>query len=258
MLRRAKHEFLVVNDSDIRVGSDYLRRIMPPFADQEVGMVTCLYRGIAGRTLGSKLESAGISTDFIPSVLAARQVESGVRFALGSTLAIRRATLDAIGGLEPLLDHLADDYELGSRTAQLGQRVVLSPVVVETNLSEYSFAAYYEHQLRWGRTTRDSRRWGYAGVGVTFALPWALFAFAASGAAAWTWPLLAVAALLRYAVAWSVGIGVLHDRSLPGRLWLLPLRDMLALVVWAHSLFGDTIVWRGRRFLLRDKKIYPA
>src|SRR5438067_1505611 len=148
MLAEAKHEYVIVNDSDIRVLKDYLCRVMAPFASSNVGVVTCMYRGQASATLGSKLEAIGISTEFHPGVLAARQLEGGIHFALGSTLAFSRASLAAIGGLEPLVDYLADDFELGRRASDAGFRVELSPVVVDTHLPAYSFAEFLEHQLR--------------------------------------------------------------------------------------------------------------
>ena len=171
MLRQAKYENILVNDSDIRVPSDYLRRVMAPLADPQVGLVTCLYRGIASPTLGSRLEALGISTDFSAGVLAARQLEGGIRFGLGSTLAFRRRDLEAIGGFEALVDYLADDYEIGRRMAERGLRVTLSDVVVETFLPAYTLRQFVDHQLRWGRTVRDSRRWGYLGLGADFWIP---------------------------------------------------------------------------------------
>src|SRR6266481_3770726 len=258
MLPHAQHDNILINDSDIFVAPDYLRRVMAPFADPKVGMATCPYRGIAADTLGSKLESVGISTDFIAGVLAARQVEKGIHFALGSTLAMSRKTLEAIGGLEPLVDYLADDFELGSRIAQAGFEVVLTDVVVETHLPKYSFRQFFEHQMRWARSTRDSRRHGYIGVLLTFGLPWAMIAVLFSAGAWWSWIVLAAAAALRTAVAVQVGIGVVHDRSLWGHLWLLPLRDLIAFGVWFASFAGHEVHWRGDVFILENGKIRPV
>ena len=140
MLAEARYDWLIVNDSDIRVEPDYLRRVTAPLADPRVGMVTCLYRGVAAAMLGSHLEGLGISTDFCPSVLVARQLEGGIRFGLGSTLAFRRAELEKIGGFTSFVDYLADDYELGKRIAGLGLTVKLSDVVVETYLPSYRLA----------------------------------------------------------------------------------------------------------------------
>jgi len=130
MLTEARYGLLIVNDSDIRVEPDYLHSVTAALSDPQVGMVTCLYRGVAGPTLGSRIEALGISTDFCPSVLAARQLEGGIQFGLGSTLAFRRAELEKIGGFISFVDYLADDYELGKRIAGLGLTVKLSEVVV--------------------------------------------------------------------------------------------------------------------------------
>src|SRR5215470_12681064 len=258
MLPLAKYDHILINDSDIYVTPDYLRRVMSPFARPQVGMVTCPYRGIAADTLGSKLESIGISTDFIAGVLAARQVEGGIHFALGSTLAISRNALNAIGGLRPLVDYLADDFELGYRVSKAGLEVVLADVVVETHLPAYSFRDFFEHQLRWARSTRDSRPAGYIGLVLTFGLPWAMLAAALSPLTWWTWALLATALVLRVAVALEVGLGVVHDRTIWKNLWLLPLRDVVAFAVWFWSFADNTVRWRGDLFVLKNGKIRPA
>src|ERR1700691_4606181 len=159
MLPAARHEILLVNDSDIRVPNDYLRNVVAPLADPSIGLVTCLYRGVASPTLGSRLEALGISTDFIPGVLSARLLEKGLHFGLGSTLAFRRRELEAIGGFEALLGYLADDYELGRRIAATGKRVELSAATVTTFLTAYTLRQFFRHQLRWSRTIRAARRW---------------------------------------------------------------------------------------------------
>ncbi len=258
MLPHARHGHVIINDSDILVAPDYLCRIMAPFERPEVGMVTCPYRGIAAPTLGSKLESIGISTDFIAGVLVARQIEDGIHFALGSTLAMSRPALDSIGGLEPLVDYLADDFELGYRISGAKYEVVLADVVVETHVPAYSFRGFYEHQMRWARSTRDSRRMGYLGLLLTFGLPWAILAVVLSAGASWSWPVLGAALVLRLAVALQVGFGVVHDRGLLARLWLLPLRDLIALWVWFASFADNKVQWRGEVFILKDRKIRPA
>jgi len=259
MLLEAKHEIILVNDSDIRVQPDYLRRVTAPLGDPQVGLVTCLYRGVPGRTLGSRLEALGISTDFSAGVLAARQLEGGIRFGLGSTLAFRRRDLDAIGGFEALVDYLADDYEIGRRIAERGLEVRLSDVVVETFLPAYTLREFIDHQLRWARTVRDSRRWGYLGLVLTFGVPWALLALVLSlllgrdVLAAWL--LLVGVSSLRVAVALLVGWSVLRDRQLLPLLPLLPLRDLVALLVWIASLAGHTVVWRGESFRLKNGRL---
>jgi len=255
MLPAARFEHLLVNDSDIRVDRDYLRRVIAPLADERVGMVTCLYRGVAAPTLGSQLESLGISTDFCAGVLVARQLEGGLRFGLGSTLAFRRTDLDRIGGFHSIVDYLADDYELGKRIAGLGLRVVLSDVVVETHLPAYDLREFMAHQLRWARGVRDSRAGGYIGLVSTYGLMWALLALVAAHAAPWSWAVLGATVFLRTAVALAVGRAVLDDRQLLGNLWLLPVRDLVAVAVWAASFAGHTVTWRGDRFELKNGRL---
>ncbi|HEX8815038.1 MAG TPA: bacteriohopanetetrol glucosamine biosynthesis glycosyltransferase HpnI [Terriglobales bacterium] len=254
MMEVARHEIVIVNDSDIRVAPDYLQRVTLPLTDQTIGLVTCLYRGIANRSIGSKLESLGISTDFAAGVLVAKKLE-GIKFGLGSTLAFRRRDLEAIGGFEPLADYLADDYQLGARIAAKGLKGELSDVVVDTFLPEYTTQQFIDHQLRWARTVRDSRFWGYVGLGFTFGLPWALLGLALSDGAGWAWALLAAAFILRVLVASLVGQSVLDDRQLSSFLYLLPVRDIVAFFVWIASFTGHTIHWRGEVFQLRDGKL---
>jgi ceramide glucosyltransferase len=255
MLPLARYECLVVNDSDIRVEPDYLRRVIAPLANEKVGMVTCLYRGTAAATLGSRLESLGISTDFSGAVLLAKEVEGGLRFALGSTMAFRRSELAAIGGFETLVDYLADDYELGARISAQGFQVKLADVVVETFLPPYSLGRFVDHQLRWARSVRDSRPWGYFGLGLTFGFPWALLALLLARGAVWSWVFLAITLALRLIMALVIGLRVLRDRQVIPLMWLVPLRDVVALLVWIGSYAGHTIHWRGGHFRLKDGKL---
>jgi ceramide glucosyltransferase len=255
MLHAANYDHLIVNDSDIRVEPDYLRRVIAPLADESVGMVTCLYRGVAAPTLGSELESLGISTDFCAGVLVARQLEGGLRFGLGSTLAFRRSDLERIGGFESFVDFLADDYELGRRIAGLGRRVVLSDVVVETHLPAYNLRGFLAHQLRWARGVRDARAAGYIGLVSTYGLMWALLTLITAHGALWSWALFGTTILLRLAAALSVGKSVLRDTQLLKQLWLLPIRDLVAVAVWVASFAGHTVTWRGDRFELKKGRL---
>jgi ceramide glucosyltransferase len=258
MLPHARFDHIIINDSDIYVPPDYLRRVMAPFSRSQVGMVTCPYNGIAAPTLGSKLESIGISTDFFAGVLAARQIENGIHFALGSTLAMSRTALNAIGGLEPMVDYLADDFEAGNRISKAGFEVVLVDLVVETHLPAYSFRQFFEHQMRWARSTRDSRRRGYVGILLTFGLPWAIISVLLSAGAWWSWIVLGMATLLRAAVAFQVGVRVVHDPFTVCRLGLVPLRDLVAFWVWFASFAGRQVHWRGEVFILENGKIHPV
>jgi ceramide glucosyltransferase len=258
MLPVARHEILLVNDSDIRVPKDYLRQVVAPLTDPSIGLVTCLYRGIAAATLGSRLEAVGISTDFVPGVLSARFLERGLHFGLGSTLAFRRGDLKAIGGFEALLDYLADDYEIGRRIAATGKRVELSAVTVATFLPAYTLGEFFQHQLRWSRTIRDARRWGYAGLLFTFGLPWALATVLAARGAAWAWILLALTFAARLAVGLGTAVLALQDRQGIRNILWMPLRDLLAPLFWAASFTGNRIHWHGGVFNLKNGRLTHA
>ena len=266
----ARHNFLLINDSDITVSPRYLERVMAPFGpqpqvsarqanpQQETGLVTALYRGRAHGTLPSWLEALGIATDFQAGVLLSKMIEGGMRFGLGSTLAVSREALNKIGGLESLVDHLADDYELGVRVFKAGYRVALSAEVVETAIPAYDWRGFLDHQLRWARTVRDARPAGYAGLVFTHGLAWALLNVLASGLSPVSLWLLALSFFLRLALAMKVGAQVLADHQVLPNLWLLPFRDLLAMGVWVAGFAGNTIVWRGQRFELDNGKLIPA
>ena len=251
MLPHAQYEHVLVNDSDIRVSPKYLERVMAGFADARVGLVTVPYVGRTEGGLWSKLEALGISTDFMVGVLTARKLEGGIRFGLGSTLATTKTALASIGGFEALVDQLADDYELGARLSSAGYRVELVREVVETTVPRYSLRNFCEHQLRWARSTRDSRRAGYVGLGVTYVVPWGLASVVASGFSLWAISMLSIALLVRMSVALTVGVGILRDGQVLSDVWLLPLRDCFGLFFWAWSYASDVVVWRGERFRLR-------
>ena len=255
MLPQAKYEHVLINDSDIVARPDYLRRVMSRFAGERVGMVTSLYRGLAGTTLPSRIEGLGLSTDFMGGVLVARELEGGVRFALGATMATTKSVLCEIGGLDELVDYLGDDYELGARTAAAGYKVALSDVVVETALPDYTFGEFWAHQMRWARNVRDRRRAQYFGLIVTFGLAWGILAVAIAPRTWWTWTALAIVALVRVIAVMTIGRGVLDDPSVLRGLWLLPLRDFVALAVWLASFAGNEIEWRGLKFRVRDGKL---
>jgi ceramide glucosyltransferase len=220
--------------------------------------VTALYRGRAHGTLASKFEALGIATDFQAGVLLSKWIEGGLHYGLGSTLAVRREALNKIGGLLALVDYLADDYEMGARVARTGYRVALSAEVVETNVAAYGWRGFLEHQLRWERAVRDSRPWGYAGLIFTHGLGWALVNVLTSGASTVSLVLLGVSLLLRMALAVTVGTEVLGDRKVLPSLWLVPLRDVVAMGVWVAGFAGNTVVWRGERFKLKDGRLEQA
>ncbi len=223
----ARYDVLLVNDSDIVVEPDYLKRVIGLLADPGVGIVTCLYRG-RGASIPSKAEALGIATEFAPSVLVARLVASG-GFALGSTMAFRVADLHAIGGFAAIREYLADDYQLGARIG----RVAMSDVVVETNLGAGTWLDVWKHQVRWSRTIRVSRTAGYFGYVVTQLSFWCLFA---------NWP-FAVAGL---AVRLLTASFYTEAKLLP----FVPFRDLFGFAVWAAGMTGNTVEWRGIKYKL--------
>jgi len=249
LARHARYDILLVNDGDILVAPDYLRRVVGLMADARVGLVTCLYRG-RGSSIAAKAEALGIATEFAPSVLVARLLSTG-GFALGSTMAFRAADLRAIGGFAAIRDYLADDYQLGARIAETGKQVALADTIVETNLGSGSWRDVWKHQVRWSRTIRVSRPAGYFGYLVTQVTFWSLLA-------AWLgeWPVALVCVGIRLCAASAslVVLGETHD----SRLLLVPLRDLFGVAVWAAGVVGREVEWRGLRFRLRaDGTIQP-
>jgi ceramide glucosyltransferase len=255
MLPLARHDFLVIADSDVRVGRDYLSKIVPPLLDPGVGIVTCPYRGTPSAGVWSLLGAWFINDWFIPSVRVAAM--SGSRaFAFGTTIAMRRHVLAAAGGFASIANQLADDYRLGESTRKLGLRTVLSEVVVETCVDEPSFGELVRHELRWLRTIRAVRPLGYSLSFITFGVPVAAIgALLCRGA----WPallLLAVTALARV----SLHLRVRGPQSVIARdLLLLPLRDGLGLALWAWSFATRRVHWRDDRFsVTRDGSALPV
>ena len=239
LAREACHDVLIVNDADIRVHPDYLRRVTAHLRDPEVGLVTCLYRA-DGSTLAARFEALGVACDFAPSVLLGWLL--GMQeFAGGSTLAFRRADLDRIGGFETIADYLADDYQLGRRLRALGLKCVLSEAIVSTHLGG-GWREVWAHQVRWARTIRVSNFAGYVTLPITFATVWAIVA-----AFAGNW--IAAAGILgvRIIMALEAGWATMGSRDVR-RLWfLIPLRDLFAAAVWAAGLLGHAVTWRGQR-----------
>jgi len=254
-VEHAEKDLLIFSDADMRAPAGYLRRVVQPFADPRVGLVTCLYA--VGRVSGLAAALEGLSdADFSASVLVARRVE-GLSFALGATMAVRRETLDEVGGLSVLRDHLADDYQLGHRVAQAGWKVALAGVVVEDLVGRPRFRDYFWHQLRWMRTYRICRPAGHAAFLVTQGLPWSLGFLFSTGLAPLGWWVLGGWLGLRMLTATSTW------RSLagtPAAIWGLaaPLKDLLYLALWVSSLVGSTVLWGGRIFhVLRDGRMRP-
>jgi ceramide glucosyltransferase len=244
LAKQARYDVLLVNDSDIVVEPGYLQAVAAPLEDEGIGVVTCLYRARAEST-ASRCEALGIATEFACSVMVARMLGQ-VEFALGSTMVFRAESLRRIGGFEALSEFLADDYQLGRRIQQSGQRVEFAPVVVETDLGSEGWAQVWSHQLRWSRTIRVSRPGGYYGYAVTHATVWALVALAAG-----LWQVAAATLALRLIAGILTG-AALGDRHVAPRFWLIPFRDLFGFATWLAGLTGNEIHWRGRRLHLTE------
>jgi ceramide glucosyltransferase len=246
----ARHDIIIVCDSDIKVAPDYLQSVTAHFGDRQVGLVTSLYRTSNVHGIATALEAVGFTAEMIPNVLVARQLE-GLTFALGASMAVRREALLAIGGFEELAGYLADDYQLGNKVHLAGWHIALDPCFVESVIKPENLMAVLSRQLRWSRTMRVSRPGGYLASGVTLPFPAALLATLLAPS-----PEIGMAAVaLLYGVRLSVGTlfsrRFVQDGLFPRWLWLLPLRDMLAFFTWALSFLGNRVEWRGSRFVLK-------
>jgi len=253
----ARYDLLVVNDSDVRVAPDYLRRVAAPFRDPKVGAVTAMYRAETSGSLGAELEAIGITSDFQAGVLTAWLLE-GVKFALGATMACPREALLAIGGFEAIADFHSDDYELGSRIAKAGYRVALLREPVTIVYSPLTLGEFAAHQLRWALTTRFARPGGHFGLLLTFGLPWSLLAAVVAPTPAVGAAYVGAYLVLRPAEAWVVGVWGLGDKLLRRRLWLVPLRDAWWFLTWVASYFSTRIRWRGSEFRVVAGKLVPV
>jgi ceramide glucosyltransferase len=246
MLHASAHDLVVMSDSDIRVTPAMLQTIAAEFQDPHLGVATCPYRAIAGSSFWSKIEALGMNTDFLAGILVARMLE-GMRFAVGPTIAARRHALESIGGFDRLKDYLAEDFVMGKFAAEAGHRVSLSSYVIEHHIgSSPDFRHNAAHRIRWTRSTRRSRPAGYLGQLFTMPLPLALLVIA------WNplwWPVLPVTLAIRGIAAWTVAELVLRARL---NWLLLPLEDIAGFCFWIAGFFGNTIVWRGRRYRLES------
>lgn len=249
MAFEARHEFLVLTDGDVRVGPNFLREIVAPFAGGNTGAVTSFYAGIAQDNLGAQLEAIGAASDFFAGVLMADWME-GIHFALGASIATTKTWVSKIGGFAPFADMLADDYELGRRIAEAGGEVLLSREIVWTMYPAQTWRGFWQHQLRWARTVRLCRPLSYAGLIFTHGLPWAVLAFFVAPVRWLGAAYLAAYLILRSVMAWMVGVWGVRDETVRSRPWLIPLRDAINFVVWLTSLFGDRIVWGGVEYTI--------
>ncbi len=252
----ARHQVLVISDSDMRLRPDYLQAIVPPLADETVGCSCTFYRAVAAERWWERLELLTVNADLLPNFLFA-WVSGAARFVLGGSTALSRSTLEAIGGLEPLGDYLVEDFEMGRRILARGRRVVLVPYLIDTVVDLASPRGWWHHQVYWDQNNRAANGWGHFGTVALKAVPFALL-FAAARLLD---PL--GLAVLAFALAWrllttGVFLAGIGDGVGVRSLWLLPARDLAGLVSWALSFTQPVVVWRGALLTLgADGRVAP-
>lgn len=249
--REACHEVLVQSDGDVRVGPNYLREIIAPFADPAVGVNSCFYRGIAAKDSGAEVEAVGATSDFFAGALVADWTE-GVTFALGASVATTKSWLKKIGGYEILANVLADDYEIGNRIHKAGGKVLLSREAVWTIYPAQGLKGFWEHQVRWARTVRIVRPASYVGLLFTQGLPWTLLAMAVAPTGTLAATYLLIYFVFRLTMAWVVGVWGIKDDVLRRRMWLVPVRDLIYFAVWVVGFLSNRVYWGGTRYEVRN------
>lgn len=260
LVKEAKHDLMVISDSDVRVDQDYLHHVASPFADPDVGVVTTFYRGIPMGGVASKLEALGMYAESAPSALVACKLEGKMQFAFGWTMATTKAVLAAIGGFESMVNHHSDDFELGNRISRSGYRVELMQRPVWMVCPKERLGDFFEHELRWSIGLRNVRPAGYLGMVFTHGLPWTLLAVAAAGASGWTMVAAAYVAAylaLRLGLVLMIGVWGFQDPQIVRTAYLVPLWDALSFGTWVAGLFLDKIVWRGLSYEVRKGMLIP-
>jgi len=256
LAREARNDVLVLTDGDVRVGPNFLREVVAPLSDEKTGAATSFYRAVAERNIWAELEAVGASSDFFAGVLMAAWVE-GIHFGLGASIATTKKWIGKMGGLEAIAGTLADDYELGNRIAKAGGAVMLSREAVWTMYPAQTASGAWNHQMRWARTIRLLRPWSYAGLLWTQGLPWAVLAALVAPARWMAVGYLVAYAVLRFTMAWTVGVWGVRDDLLRKKVWLVPVRDAFYFVIWLASFGSNRITWGSDKFLVRDGQMIP-
>jgi ceramide glucosyltransferase len=256
LVKEAKYDVLVMNDSDVRVEKDYLLDVVAGFSDPRVGMVTALFRSKAGAGLAEKLDAIGVPTDASACMLLARKF-SEVDFAYGWTMAITKERLAEIGGFEVMVNLHSDDFALGNEMAKRGYRVELTRNPIWMVFPEETLGDFLKHELRWCIQLKNLRRWGYPGMFLTLGFAWSLLV----GLLVPSWKIAAAYLLayltLRLTLAWVAGVWGLGDPVVKGNLWLVPVRDALNLYLYIASFFSNKVEWRGRRYRVCGRSMIP-
>jgi ceramide glucosyltransferase len=257
MASEAKHEVVVMSDSDVRVEPNYLRTVVAPLADPNVGAVTCFYVPIEDKTLTDSLQTIGMFSDFYAGILVARQLD-GVKFALGPTIATTRARLAGFGGYDALKNRPADDLLVGRLIAEQGCEVELLPYTIQTVADYASLSALLHKRLRWVVVMRHMRPWGHLGLLLTQGLPWSLAAITISPSALVALSYLGAYVGLRFAMTWLIGIKGLKHGALWKKLGLIPVWDAVAFGIWLVSFTRNTIRWRDGDYYIREGQLVPV
>ena len=256
MYGAAKHDVIVIADSDMHTAPSYLDQVLAVLEEPGVGLATTLYAGLRSNgTLVARLAAAGIDAGFLPGYLFAHAL-LGRQDCLGATMALRRETLARAGGFEALVDHLADDAVLGRRVRALGLRVALARAVPLTTVPESTMPALLAHELRWARTTQKLAPVGYALSAMQYSLAWAILAAAISPETPWTWSALGATWSLRWLTARGIERALGFESGLP--FWALPLRDLLSMAVLLSSYGGDRVAWRGQILHADSPSLLPG
>jgi len=257
MVREARHEIVIVTDSDVRVDLGFLRAIAGAFRDPGVGGVTCLYRGLTEGSFAAGLEAMGNSTDFAAGVLV-NWLGGKIDFMLGAIMATTKKNLAEIGGFESLVDYFCDDFELGNRIARNGYKIELSTFPVSIVYPRETLLEAFWHQVRWNLSIRYSRAAGHLGLIFTQGLPWTILAALIAPSPTIALAYVAAYVVLRSEMARTVGLWGMQDRALRAKLVLLPVRDAFAFVVWLASFFPQRIRWRDKEFHVRNRRLVPS
>ena len=256
LVREAKYNLLVINDSDVRVESDYLRNATAPFRDPKVGVVTALFRSITEGDFASDLDAVGVPSDSSASALVAERF-GGMDFALGWTMATTKQRLEEIGGFEAMADHHSDDFTLGNRIARNGYRVVLMRKPIWMVFPKERLSQFLKHELRWSTMLRNIRPAGYLGLAMTFGLPWAILAAVVSHSLALAAAYLLTYFVLRLTMAWTIGVWGLSDPVVRRKIWLVPIRDAVNFFVWVAGFFFSKVQWRGKQYRVQKSFLIP-
>jgi ceramide glucosyltransferase len=257
LVREAKYEFLVINDSDVRAEADYLQDAVSPFKDPKVGVVTAFFRSITNGGFASDLDAVGVPSDSSANALVAQKF-GRIDFALGWTMATTKERLKEIGGFEAMANHHSDDFTLGHKIAERGYRIELMRKPVWMVFPNEGLRQFLKHELRWSIMLRNIRPIGYIGLAMTFGLPWAVLAAVVAHS-----PFVSAAYLLAYlslrlAMAWTIGAWGLADPVVQRKIWLVPLRDAVNFLVWVAGLFSSKVSWRGTEYLVKESCLIPV